>query len=115
MEIKKLELHEATQSFSSLAQETRLRVLKLLIEYGRDGAVPGAIADELNIPPNTLSFHLSHMSQAGLVTSKKNGRSITYLANCELVECLIEYLRENCCERETRSRSKSKNCNERKC
>jgi DNA-binding transcriptional ArsR family regulator len=95
-------MHEATEAFSSLSQETRLRVFRLLIEYGRDGTVPGKIADELDIPPNTLSFHLSHMSKAGLVSSKKNGRSITYFANTDLVEELIGYMQANCCSRSKR-------------
>ena len=88
-----MEIHEASEAFASLSQETRLKVLKLLIEYGSDGLVPGKIAEELQIPDNTLSFHLSHMSKAGLVNSKKNGRSITYFANNELIENLIGYLK----------------------
>ncbi|MDR3607617.1 MAG: metalloregulator ArsR/SmtB family transcription factor [Oligoflexia bacterium] len=108
-------MYEATEAFSSLSQETRLRVFKLLIEYGRDGAIPGALAEELGIPANTLSFHLSHMSKAGLVSSKKNGRSITYFANTELIEELIGYLRSNCCSREGKSKTRAKGCIERKC
>jgi DNA-binding transcriptional ArsR family regulator len=110
-----MEMYEATEAFLSLSQETRLRVFKLLIEYGREGTVPSKIAERLKIPPNTLSFHLSHMSQAGLVTSKKLGRSITYYANSELIDELIGYMRANCCARERQSKSKNKNCNERKC
>ncbi len=108
-----MEIYEAIEAFSSLSQETRLKVLKLLIEYGRDGAMAGKIAEQLKIPDNTLSFHLSHMSRAGLVTSKKEGRSITYFANQKLIEGLISFLDENCCARE--KDSKNKNCKERKC
>lgn len=108
-------MFEATEAFSSLSQETRLRVFKLLIEYGRDGLIPGKIAEKLKIPDNTLSFHLSHMNKAGLVTSKKNGRSVTYFANANLIEGLIDYLQENCCAREGKTRTKNKSCNERKC
>lgn len=104
-------MFEACEAFSSLSQETRLRVFRLLIEYGRDGAVPGEIAAELKIPDNTLSFHLAHMSKAGLITSKKNGRSITYFANTALMEGLVNYLRDNCCARE----EKTKTCKGRKC
>lgn len=110
-----MEMFEAAEAFSSLSQETRLRVFRLLIEYGREGTVPGTIADELGIPPNTLSFHLSHMSKAGLVTSRKSGRSITYFANTELMEDLIDYLRANCCARETKGKAKGKSCNEKRC
>ncbi len=110
-----MEMFEVTEIFSSLSQETRLKVFRLLLEYGRNGTVTGKIAEELGIPDNTLSFHLSHMSRAGLVTSKKTGRFVTYFANSDLIEDLIRYLRANCCARETRGRSKSKLCNERKC
>lgn len=110
-----MEMNEAADAFSSLSQETRLKVLKHLIEYGRDGSVPGTIAEELGIPANTLSFHLSHMTKAGLVTSKRNGRSITYFANTALIEELIGYLRENCCVREGRTKGRKSACNERKC
>lgn len=92
-----MEMFEATEAFSSLSQESRLKVFKLLLEYGKDGLVPGKIAEKLKIPDNTLSFHLSHMNRAGLVTSKKNGRSVTYFANTDLIESLIDYLQENCC------------------
>ena len=108
-------MYEATEALSSLSQETRLKVFKLLLEYGRDGLIPGKIAAELKIPDNTLSFHLSHMSRAGLVTSKKEGRSITYFANTELIEGLIGYLQANCCAREEKSRSRRPCRNERKC
>ncbi len=108
-----METFEATEAFSSLSQETRLRVFRLLIEYGKDGTIPGKIAKELNIPDNTLSFHLSHMNKAGLVASRKNGRSITYFANTDLIEDLIDYLQANCCTRQ--GKSKNKKCNERKC
>jgi ArsR family transcriptional regulator len=110
-----MELFQACEVFSSLSQETRLKVFKLIIEYGADGAIPSHIAEELEIPDNTLSFHLSHMSKAGLVTSKKNGRSLTYFANADLVNKLIAFLRENCCEREKKQKPGSIKCKERKC
>lgn len=108
-----MEMHEATEAFSSLSQETRLKVFRLLIEYGRDGVVPGKIARSLKIPDNTLSFHLAHMARAGLITSQKHGRSVTYYANTDLIEGLIDYLQANCCTREAKSRTKGRN--ERKC
>lgn len=110
-----MEMYEITEAFSSLSQETRLKVFKLLIEFGRDGLIPGKIAEELKIPDNTLSFHLSHMSRAGLVTSKKNGRSVTYFANTDLIENIIDYLKTNCCSREGKGKAGRNPCNERKC
>jgi ArsR family transcriptional regulator, arsenate/arsenite/antimonite-responsive transcriptional repressor len=109
-----MEMFEITEAFSSLSQETRLKVFKLLIEFGRDGLMPGKIAEELKIP-DTLSFHLSHMSRAGLVTSKKSGRSVTYFANTDLIENIIDYLKQNCCSREGKGKGSRKPCNERTC
>lgn len=109
-----MEMIEACEAFSSLSQETRLKVFKLMIQYGKDGVNPKTIAEELKIPDNTLSFHLSHMSKAGLVSSEKNGRMITYFANTKLMTELVGYLLENCCVKEGKSKSK-KNCNEGKC
>lgn len=95
-----MNLDTALIAFSAISQETRLRVLKLLIEYGRDGAPAGALSDQLKILHNTLSFHLGHLSHAGLVTAKKQGRSIIYAANNDTIQAMIGYLNENCCIRE---------------
>ncbi len=107
-----MELFNALEAFSSLSQETRLKVFKFILEFGQDGVIPSQIAKELEIPDNTLSFHLSHMSRAGLVTSVKNGRSITYFANSPLIEDLIGFLHENCCAKE---KKKNKNCSPGRC
>ena len=95
----------ALEAFSSLAQETRLRVFKLILEYGSSGITPGEAAELLDVPDNTLSFHLSHLARAKLVQSRREGRSLIYVASTDLVEELIEYLRENCCSREVTSKA----------
>jgi len=95
-----MDINHALSALSALSQDTRLRVFKLLIEYGRGGTAAGTLSDQLDIAHNTLSFHLSHLSHAGLVTSRKQGRSIIYAANCNAMESLLSYLRENCCIRE---------------
>lgn len=92
-----MELSNAINAFASLAQETRLQVFKLLIEYGRSGSPAGKLSERLGVPQNTLSFHLSHLSHAGLVSSKRDGKQIIYSANCDTIEGLILYLKENCC------------------
>jgi DNA-binding transcriptional ArsR family regulator len=95
-----MDLDQAVIAFAALAQETRLRVFKLLIEYGSEGAPAGNLSEQLGIPHNTLSFHLTHLSHAGLVTSQRRGRSILYAANCDAIEALIDYLQDNCCARQ---------------
>jgi ArsR family transcriptional regulator, arsenate/arsenite/antimonite-responsive transcriptional repressor len=103
-----MDLDHALVAFSALSQETRLKVFKILVEYGSTGTPAGTISDRLGIPHNTLSFHLAHLSHVKLVTSCKVGRSVIYSANCDMINALIGFLAENCCIRETRGKSASR-------
>ncbi|MBP7252341.1 MAG: helix-turn-helix transcriptional regulator [Alphaproteobacteria bacterium] len=95
-----MDINHAVIALSALSQETRLRVFKLLIEYGMEGAPAGQLSEQLDIPHNTLSFHLSHLSHAGLVQSRRSGRSIIYTANNGTAQSLLTFLVENCCVRD---------------
>jgi DNA-binding transcriptional ArsR family regulator len=101
-----MDINKALVAFYALSQETRLQVFKILVEYGSTGVAAGIVSDRLKIPHNTLSFHLSNLSQAGLVSSRKNGRSVIYSANTKAIEGLIGYLSENCCVLESKENSK---------
>lgn len=94
-----MDINHAVIALSALSQETRLRVFKLLIEYGPEGTPAGQLSEQLEIPHNTLSFHLSHLSHAGLVKSHRQGRSILYAANSAAIESLLSFIVENCCAR----------------
>ncbi|MGH8679308.1 MAG: ArsR/SmtB family transcription factor [Burkholderiales bacterium] len=87
----------AVEALAALAQETRLEVFRLLVRRGPDGAAAGDIAERLQLPAPTLSFHLTHLSHAGLATSRREGRSIIYSANYATMNSLLIYLTENCC------------------
>jgi|GEM_PF-154328 len=99
-----MDLDHALIAFSALSQETRLKVFRILVEYGPTGTPAGTISDRLGIPHNTLSFHLAHLSHTGLVSSRKVGRSIIYSANCEMIDGLIGFLAANCCIREQKGK-----------
>ena len=73
-----MELNFAVQALSALGQESRLRVFRLLINRGPQGMPAGDIAEQLKIPANTMSSHLAVLSRAGLVASRKEGRSVIY-------------------------------------
>lgn len=92
-----MDIQEALIAFDALSQETRLRVFRLLVEYGPDGAPAGTLSETLGIPHNTLSFHLNHMSNADLVVSRREGRSIIYSANFDFFTGLIRFMVEDCC------------------
>ena len=92
-----MDIEQALAAFDALSQDTRLRVFRLLVEHGESGAPAGTLSESLHIPHNTLSFHLSHMSHAGLVVSRREGRSVIYSANFEFFSGLIRYMVEDCC------------------
>jgi ArsR family transcriptional regulator, arsenate/arsenite/antimonite-responsive transcriptional repressor len=93
-----MEMVAALEALGALAQGSRLSVFRLLVERGPDGLPAGQIAEELDIPSATLSFHLGQLSQAGLVTSTRNGRSIVYAADYKGMDRLMGFLYENCCQ-----------------
>ena len=87
----------AVAALAALAQETRLAIFRLLVEYARDGLTPGAIALKLKLAPATLSFHLKELASAGLIEDRRDGRFIWYRPNVAAMNGLIGYLTENCC------------------
>lgn len=92
-----MDIITALKSFASLSQETRLEAFRMLVQHGEAGMPAGELSDRLGIPQNTLSFHLSHLSQAGLVVPRKEGRSVIYAANLEAMQALVRFLLEDCC------------------
>ena len=92
-----METIRALEALSALAQETRLKVYRLLVEAGPRGLPAGRIGEELDLPPATLSFHLAHLARAGLAKSRQEGRFVIYSADFENMNALVGYLTENCC------------------
>jgi len=87
----------AIAALAALAQESRLDVFRLLVQSGPEGSAAGEIGARLGVPPPTLSFHLNHLKYAGLVTCRRDSRSIIYSADYKAMNDLISYLTENCC------------------
>jgi DNA-binding transcriptional ArsR family regulator len=85
------------KSLAALAQPVRLQVFRALVVTGPAGLTPGAMAEGLGIPQNTLSFHLKELTHAGLVTQERASRNIIYRAAFERMNALLGYLTDNCC------------------
>lgn len=88
---------QAIQALGALAQQSRLRVFRLLVRLGSGGLAAGQIAEELGIPPATLSFHLKELVRAGLIADRREGRSIVYSLNVAGMRALLGFLSEDCC------------------
>ena len=87
----------AIEALGALAQESRLAVFRLLVREGPEGLSASTIAERVGVPAPTLSFHLAYLSRAGLVSPKREGRSIQYAANYRGMNALLTYLTEDCC------------------
>jgi ArsR family transcriptional regulator len=92
-----MEKMDAVAALAALAQDSRLDVFRLLVQAGPDGMAAGAIADALDLPPNTLTFHFDRLRMAGLATVRRDGRSMIYAAQFETMNALLGFLTENCC------------------
>jgi DNA-binding transcriptional ArsR family regulator len=98
-----MDISAATRMFAALSQETRLHAFRLLVEAGVPGMPAGSLSDALGIPHNTLSFHLAHLHRVGLVTSRKDGRSVVYSAQFDAMRDLIGFMVKDCCTGELAS------------
>jgi DNA-binding transcriptional ArsR family regulator len=90
---------QALDAFAALAQETRLRIVRLLVMAGPDGLAAGAVGQAMDgASSSRMSFHLSHLEHAGLVASRRAGRSIIYSAAFPALSNLVDFLMRDCCQ-----------------
>ncbi len=87
----------AVKALGALAQESRLEIFRMLVRRGKAGMAAGALSEHFSMPPATMSFHLKELSNSGLITSRRESRSIIYAANYEQMQELLGFLMENCC------------------
>jgi DNA-binding transcriptional ArsR family regulator len=92
-----MEKTDAVAGLAALAQDNRLDVFRLLVQAGPEGMPAGEIADSLGIAPNTLTFHFDRLRMAGLISVRREGRSMIYAARYETMNALLGYLTDNCC------------------
>ena len=89
---------DVIRSLAALAQEVRLRVFRALVVAGNEGLKPSALAEQLGVASNTLSFHLKELVHAGLISQERQGRNLIYRASFASMNELLSYLTENCCQ-----------------
>lgn len=92
-----METNTALEALAALAHAVRLAVFRLLMQAGPEGLPAGRIAELMDMPASSLSFHLKELHRAKLLASRQEGRSIIYMAHFETMNALLGYLTQNCC------------------
>lgn len=92
-----MDTKEVLSALAAIAQESRLAIFRLLVQIGPEGMAATKIAEQLDIAPSSLSFHLKELSHARLITSRSVGRFVIYSADVAVMNGLIGYLTDNCC------------------
>lgn len=92
-----METRQAISALGALAQESRLAVFRLLVRSGPEGIAASKIAEQVGIPPSSLSFHLKELTYAGLVNARQEGRFVIYAANYDVMTELMSFLTDSCC------------------
>jgi ArsR family transcriptional regulator len=93
-----METNDAVAALAALAHGGRLAIFRELVTSGRDGLAAGEVSRRVGIAPNTLSASFTVLAHAGLVTSRREGRSIVYTAAYDRMACLLGFLIEDCCQ-----------------
>lgn len=92
-----MDASQVIAGLGALAHDTRLAVFRLLVQRGPDGLPAGIIAQNLGLPPSSLTFHLQQLTHAGLITQRRVSRQIIYATDFTAMNDLMAYLTENCC------------------
>ena len=92
-----MEMSNVLTALAALSQETRLAAYRLLVRHAPEGLPAGQIAEQLNIAPASLSFHLKELARAGLIVARPDGRFVWYSADLDAMNGVVGYLTDNCC------------------
>jgi ArsR family transcriptional regulator len=88
---------QALIAFGAMSQETRLKIVRLLVKAGPEGMAAGNIAEAAGVSASNVSFHLKELERGGLVAARRDSRSIVYSAEFQALSGLIRFLMEDCC------------------
>ena len=93
----KLDYDTAASLLSQLGNITRLKIVRELVRSGESGLPVGEIRNILNIPNSTLSHHLSHLINVGLVRQEREGTVLRCFIEFEHIDGIVSFLTEECC------------------
>jgi ArsR family transcriptional regulator len=100
-----MKITRVIEALGALAHEHRLAIYRLLVQRGPEGLPAGVIGERIGLVPSSLTFHLQNLQRAGLITQRRESRQLFYVADFAVMNGLVGYLTENCCDGATCSPS----------
>lgn len=92
-----MNIEKTAKALKELGHPTRLAVYRRLVKSGRQGIAVGSVQAELGIPGSTLSHHLTGLASAGLISQRREGRTLYCVAEYETLDAVIDFLKDECC------------------
>lgn len=93
-----MNIEQAAKAFKELGHTTRLSIYRQLVKAGTQGLAVGVVQETLDIPGSTLSHHLKGLEAAGLISQRREGRTLFCVAQYEQLNAVVVFLQKECCE-----------------
>jgi DNA-binding transcriptional ArsR family regulator len=93
-----MDIDQVAKALKELGHPTRLAIYRQLVKAGEQGVAVGAVQEALAIPGSTLSHHLKGLETGGLISQRREGRTLFCVAQYDQLDTVIEFLRKECCE-----------------
>ncbi len=92
-----MEIEIVAKALKELGHVTRLKIFKSVVRAGFQGIAVGVLQEKLAIPGSTLSHHVSSLVSAGLISQRREGRTLYCVAQYEQLEAVIGFMQNECC------------------
>lgn len=102
-----LDLDTAALLLDQLGNQTRLRIVRLLVRAGDKGRTVGDLQRDIGIPASTLSHHLSHLRSAGIVWQEREGTVLHCFVDFKMISELMNFLTAECCSDASRTAARA--------
>ncbi|KII76443.1 ArsR/SmtB family transcription factor [Vibrio renipiscarius] len=92
-----MELESVAKALKELGHPTRLSIYKSVVKAGYQGIAVGGLQEQLDIPGSTLSHHIASLASAGLISQRREGRTLFCVAEFQCLDNVIGFLQDECC------------------